>query len=87
MATVRVDENGFDVDAELIAECFHLDAARIPTLMRDGKIVARCERGEGEDAGRYRLTFLHRDQRLCLIVDEQGRVIETLTSGVESSSH
>lgn len=86
MTTVRLHENEFDVDAELIAERLHLDAARIPALMRAGKIVARCERGEEEDAGRYRLTFLHDDQRLCIIVDEQGRVIETLVYGAESSS-
>jgi hypothetical protein len=81
MTAIRIQHDGFDVDADLIAKSLHLEAAQIPALMRAGKITARCERGELEDAGRYRLTFLHRDRRLHLVVDEQARVLETTTFG------
>lgn len=79
MTAIRLNDSGFDVDAELIGTGLHLEAARVPILMREGKIVARCDRGEAEDSGRYRLTFLHGDRRLHLIVDERGHVIETAT--------
>jgi hypothetical protein len=43
--------------------------------MRDGKITSRCERGEGEHAGQYRLTFFHAGRRARLSVDAAGRII------------
>jgi hypothetical protein len=44
-------------------------------LKRAGAITSRSERGIGEDAGLYRLTFFHAGRRLRLIVDSAGRVI------------
>jgi len=35
----------------------------------------RCERGD-EDAGRYRLTFFHKNRRLRLVIDEEGNAIQ-----------
>ena len=84
MAQVHFQDDSFDVDAALIAHGLGLEPAQIPTMMRDGQISSRCERGEAEDSGRYRLTFLHGDQRLCLIINERGQVIETSTrTGVQ----
>jgi hypothetical protein len=70
-------ENGtFTVDAAVIAEPFGLEPASVPSQMRDGKITSVCERGVDEDAGRYRLTFFLGQQRLRLLVDDRGTILE-----------
>lgn len=72
---VRRDADGFDVDAELIGEGLRLDPAEVVALLREGAITSRVERGEGEDAGRWRLTFYHASARFRIVVDEEGVVL------------
>lgn len=67
----------FDVDARAIAKGLGVEARDVPTMMRNGDITSRSERGEGEDAGRYRLTFFHESVRCHLIVDEVGTILQT----------
>ena len=43
------------------------------------KITVLCERGVDEDAGRYRMTFFHENQRFRLVVDEEGNAIQRST--------
>lgn len=77
MATrIDIGEDGVSVDAVILAEAFSVDAADVPTLMRAGEITSLFERGEGEDAGRMRLTFFHRSRRFRLIVDEAGEILQ-----------
>jgi len=73
--TVEFQDGAIQIDAELIADGFKLDPAAVPALLRDGAITSLCERGVGEDAGRYRLTFFHHHRRLRVVVDEAGRVV------------
>lgn len=75
MAEVQFQNGTFDVDAGIIGRGLGLEAERIPVMMRSGEISSRTERGEGEDAGRYRLTFFHGNDRFQLIVDENGRIL------------
>lgn len=75
MKLVRTEAGGFEIEAAYLAEQFLLDPSQVPELLRSQRIIARCERGEGEDAGRYRLTFRFGASRLSLIVDEDGEVI------------
>ena len=72
---VRVDGGGFEVDAVYLARHFGLDPAEVPGLLRDRRLQARCERGEGEDAGRHRLSFRLGASRLTLIVDDTGKIL------------
>jgi hypothetical protein len=65
----------FSVDAALIGELLDLAPSDVQALMRAGKITSRCERGEGDHAGRYRLTFFHACRRARLTVDAAGRII------------
>ena len=44
--------------------------------MRDGTITSRFERGEGEDAGRSRVTFFDGGRRVRLIVAADGEVLK-----------
>lgn len=75
MRPVRIEEGGFEIEAAYLAEQFRLDPSEVPELLRSQRILARCERGEGSDAGRYRLTFRFGPSRLSLIVDESGELI------------
>ena len=75
MAEIQLEENSISVDATLIGHSLGIDAALVQGLMRDGEITSLCERGIGEDAGTYRLTFFHRNRRARLIVGPSGNII------------
>jgi hypothetical protein len=45
--------------------------------MRVGEIASRFETGEGEDAGKVRLTFFHRGRRVRLTCSIDGTVLST----------
>ncbi len=78
LARTQVEIQGSEIqlDAQIIADGFDLEPARIPALLRDGAITSLCERGVDEDAGRYRLTFFHKNRRIRLVVDETGSLIQ-----------
>lgn len=76
MSGVKFEDGAFSVDAALIADGLGLEPALVQARMREGKITSLCERGNGEDAGRFRLTFFHARRRLRLVIDEAGNVIE-----------
>jgi hypothetical protein len=76
MSSVEFENGAFSVDAALIAEGLGIGPTMVQPRMRDGTITSRCERGEGDDAGRYRLTFFHGTRRLQLVVDAGGKVLE-----------
>jgi hypothetical protein len=73
---IEIGEDGVSVDAAILAEAFALEPAEVPALMRAGEITSLFERGEGEDAGRMRLTFFHRSRRFRLVVDEAGEILQ-----------
>ncbi len=68
--------DGFTIDANDLAPLLDLSPEEARDLMRAGRITSLVERGEGEDAGRYRVTFRHGTLRLRLIVDHQGEVLK-----------
>jgi hypothetical protein len=72
---VEGNAGDFSVDATLVGELLGVAASDVLALMRDGKITSRCERGEGEHAGQYRLTFFYAGRRARLNVDAAGRII------------
>jgi hypothetical protein len=65
----------FSVEAALVGELLDVAASDVHALMRGGRITSRCERGEGEHAGQYRLTFFYRGRRARLSLDAAGRII------------
>lgn len=75
MAQVDINRDGIELDALTIADGLKLDASLVPALMKAKEITSGCERGEGVDAGRYRLTFFHRDRSLQMIVDAGGAIL------------
>ena len=68
-------EGGFMIDAEDLGPLLGVEPSQVPVLMREGRITSRSERGEGEDEGRFRLTFRHGRTRLRLVVRANGTVI------------
>jgi hypothetical protein len=67
--------DGFTIDATDLGALLRLPAADVRAQMLSGAITTRFERGEGEDAGRFRLTFQHGPRRVQLIVNAEGSVL------------
>lgn len=76
MSAIEFDDGAVQVDAAIIAKGLEIDPSLVQPLIRDGKITCRHEVGEGEDAGRSRLTFFFRNRRLRLVVTETGTIIQ-----------
>lgn len=76
MTGIVLDHGDVQVDSSIIAEGLWLAPALVQPLMRQGRIASRLERGVDDDAGRYRLTFIHGRRQLRLVVDDAGHVIE-----------
>ncbi len=75
MTVVELGENGFVVAAESIAEAFGIAASSVQGLMQSGAITSRCEKGEGADEGRWRLTFFYNNRAFRLTVNAASEVI------------
>ncbi len=69
------NEDGFSINASLLGELLNVPPSGVQALMRSNEITSLCERGEGEHASQYRLTFFYKSLRARLIVDESGSVI------------
>jgi hypothetical protein len=77
-AAMRLEKTdaGFTIDAVELGALLGLAAEEVRRMMREGGITTRTERGEGVDAGRYRLSFFSPERRVQLIVDEAGEVLQ-----------
>ena len=62
-----------DIDGTLVARALSLEVADFRRLMDIGKITVLCERGTGEDSGRYRASFYHAGQRARFVRGRSGR--------------
>lgn len=51
--------------------------ADVQEKMHSGEITSQFETGEGEDAGRFRLTFFYDAKRVRLTCDAEGTVLST----------
>ena len=48
--------------------------ARVCSVQRS-QVTVLCERGTGDDAGRWRASFYHEGRRVRLVVDAEGNVL------------
>lgn len=76
---VEIRDGEFYVEASLLGELLGLSPPRVQALMRSEEITSRCERGEGDDEGRYRLSFFYGARRLQFDVDASGRILRSTT--------
>jgi hypothetical protein len=72
---LELNDGEFCIDASLLGQIFNLSPLAIQALMRRNEITSLCERGEGEHAGRYRLTFFYGNKRAAFVVDGSGCVL------------
>ena len=72
---VEITNGDIVVDAVLLGELLDIQPAEVPALMKAGAITSTCEKGVGDDAGEYRLSFFYRNRRIQLGVDESGRIV------------
>lgn len=70
------------IDASDLGPLLGLEAAAVQDKMRRAEITSRYETGQGEDAGRFRLTFFYNDTRLRLTCAEDGTIIHRSKSVV-----
>lgn len=75
MTSVKIGENGFVVEADIIGEAFGIAASTVQGLMQANAITSRCEKGEGDDEGRWRLTFFYNNRAFRVTVDEASQII------------
>jgi hypothetical protein len=65
-----------EIDASVIGAGLGIQPSQVQTQLQEGKISTLCERGIGEDQGRYRVTFYCGKRRFRILIDEVGNVIE-----------
>lgn len=82
---MKVDMTGGQatIDADDLGRLLDLPPSEVQALMRTGKITSRFEIGEGDDAGKVRLTFFHSDRRVRLTCAEDGTVLKTTRVNME----
>lgn len=77
MNRIEREGDGFVIPAALLAEAFKMIEDDVRLAMRDGTLTSLCEAGEGEDAGRWRLTFRHADRACRFTLDATGAILTT----------
>ncbi|MCA9239640.1 MAG: hypothetical protein KDA37_05560 [Planctomycetales bacterium] len=73
---ISINDEGATVDVAVLADGLGVEAADMYSLIRQGKLTSKFEKGLGEDAGRCRLTFWLGAKRFRILVDAQGNVLK-----------
>lgn len=72
---IERDRDGqFEVDAERLARRFGLSVEELQQMTAKGLVFSSVERGDGNDAGYWRLSFRIGNRRWRLTVRQDGRV-------------
>ena len=74
MTLDRAETGEFLLPADLLAARFGWPVETFRNMMRRGFVASRVERGEGEDAGRWRLTVRCGNRRWQAVVEADGTV-------------
>lgn len=73
---ISINDEGATVDVAVLADGLGVEAADMYSLIRQGKLTSKFEKGLGDDAGRCRLTFWLGAKRFRILVDAQGNVLK-----------
>lgn len=79
MARIEFVDGRAQIEAGFLARTHAVSPDELQRGMRGGAITGRLERGEGEDAGRIRLTFFSPRRRSRIVADETGRIVTCVT--------
>jgi hypothetical protein len=66
------------IDGGIVARALGLEVESFRTLMKQRKVAVLCERGTGADEGLYRASFYIERRRVRLVVDRDGRILDTV---------
>ena len=80
----RNAEGQFEIGAERLARRFGLSIDDLHGMTARGQVRSSVERGDGEDAGRWRLSFRIGNRRWRLTVREDGMIEDDEFSIVSS---
>lgn len=75
MTRIEIGDGMIQVDAQIVANGLQIDPEELKRGMREGIITSRFERGEGEDAGRVRVTFFSPERRVRITADDAGNIL------------
>lgn len=75
MNQIERDGAGFVIPAVRLAEAFKMTEDDVRRTVREGTLTSRCEAGEGDDAGRWRLTFRHANRACRFTLDATGAIL------------
>ena len=73
-----VKDGRVTIDAHDLAPLLECAPAEVPDLMRAGRITSVFEQGEGDDAGRFRVTFRFRATRVRFTCAGDGTVLSQI---------
>ena len=77
MSQISITDKMIEIDAKLVAEGLGMHPDALRQAMQDGKVTHIVEKGEAEDAGRFRVTFYSPNRRLRLLFDAEGTLLQT----------
>ena len=77
MNSITFTDQSIEIDAALVAKGLRIEPEALRAALRDGSVTRTIERGEGEDAGRYRVTFYAPSRRLRLLFTASGEILQT----------
>ncbi|OKO77870.1 DUF6522 family protein [Bradyrhizobium sp. AS23.2] len=87
MKSVQLENDTFQIDADIVAEGLRISPNSLREEMRAGRITGFAERGTGADAGRHRLSFLSGHRRFRVVIDDKtGEIIQRSSIAFEGSS-
>ncbi|GAB5467936.1 MAG: DUF6522 family protein [Rhodospirillales bacterium] len=74
---VTVADGDITIAAEILAPGLGLSVSALKANMAKGLVTSVSETGQGEDAGRRRLTFRYRAKVWRVVVEPDGRLVES----------
>ncbi len=77
MSQISFADQTIQIDATLIASGLRMSQEALRTAMQEGHVTRTVEKGEGDDAGRFRVTFYSPTRRLRLLFDAAGTILQT----------
>lgn len=77
MDPITFTDRRIEIDAALVAKGLRMEPEALRAGMRDGSVTQTVEKGEGDDAGRYRVTFYAPTRRLRFLFTAKGEILQT----------
>ena len=77
MELITFTEQAIEIDAALVAKGLKMEPEELRAALRDGRVTRTVEKGEGEDAGRFRVTFYAPTCRYRVLFTAAGAILQT----------